>query len=64
MEGKGGNVVFLPDVEYRAWVNRNKDFLNELMKSNQVSTAWLNKGQNKAFLVRYFEERGYTITID
>ena len=63
MDSKGGNVVFMPDIEYRAWVNRNKALLNELMKSNQVSNAWLSQGQNKAFLVRYFKECGYTITI-
>ncbi len=64
MDGKGGNVIFMPDIEYRAWVNRNKTFLEDLMKTNKISTAWLRQGNNKAFLIRYFEERGYTITID
>ena len=64
MENKGGRVVFMPDIEYRAWVNRNKDLLEQIVKDKQVSTVWLRRGQNKAFLIRYFEECGYTITID
>ena len=54
----------MPDIEYRAWVNRNKDLLEKIVKSKQVSTAWLRSGQNKSFLVRYFKECGYTISID
>ncbi len=64
MDNKGGRVVFMPDIEYRAWVNRNKDLLEQIVKDKQVSTVWLRRGQNKAFLIRYFEECGYTITID
>lgn len=64
MENKGGRVVFMPDIEYRAWVNRNKDLLETIVQSKQVSTAWLRAGQNKSFLVRYFKECGYTISID
>lgn len=64
MENKGGRVVFMPDIEYKAWVNKNKDLLSEVLKSGQVSTAWLRKGENKKFLVRYFRECGYTINID
>jgi ferredoxin len=64
MDNKGGRVVFMPDIEYRAWVNRNRDMLEQIVKDKQVSTVWLRRGQNKAFLIRYFEECGYTITID
>ncbi|MBQ8028451.1 MAG: hypothetical protein IJ262_03475 [Clostridia bacterium] len=63
-EKKGGRVVFMPDIEYRAWVNRNKELLEEIIKSQQVSTRWLMKDQNKKFLVRYFNECGYSIKID
>ncbi len=59
-----GNVVFMPDIEYRSWVNRNKDLLDDIIKTGKVSTLWLAKGNNKPFLVRYFKECGYTITID
>ena len=38
--------------------------LEQIVKDKQVSTVWLRRGQNKAFLIRYFEECGYTITID
>ncbi|MBO5184768.1 MAG: hypothetical protein MSH34_01395 [Oscillospiraceae bacterium] len=64
MENKGGRVVFMPDIEYKAWVNKNRELLSEIIKSGQVSTAWLRKGENKKFLVRYFHECGYTISID
>ena len=59
-----GNVIFMPDIEYKSWVNRNKELLDDIIKSGKVSTVWLNKGNNKSFLVRYFKECGYTITID
>ena len=59
-----GNVVFMPDIEYKSWVNRNKDLLDDITKTGKVSTLWLAKGNNKSFLVRYFKECGYTITID
>lgn len=59
-----GNIVFLPDIEYKAWVNRNKDLLEEIIKTSKVSTLWLSKGENKKFLIRYFKECGYTISID
>ena len=64
MENKGGRVVFMPDIEYKSWVNKNKEYLSEIIKSGQVSTAWLRKGENKKFLVRYCHECGYTINID
>ena len=59
-----GNVIFMPDIEYKSWVNRNKDLLDDIIKTAKVSTIWLNKGNNKSFLVRYFKECGYSITID
>lgn len=59
-----GNVIFMPDIEYRAWVNGNKELLDEIIKTGKVSTLWLCKGNNKKFLVRYFGECGYTISID
>lgn len=59
-----GNVIFMPDIEYKAWVNGNKELLEEIIKTGKVSTLWLSKGNNKKFLVRYFGECGYTISID
>ena len=59
-----GNVIFMPDIEYKSWVNRNKELLEDIIKTGKVSTIWLAKGNNKSFLVRYFKECGYTITID
>lgn len=64
MDNKGGRIVFMPDIEYRSWVNKNKELLEEIIKTNQVSTVWLKSGQNKKFLVRYFSECGYKISID
>jgi hypothetical protein len=54
----------MPDIEYKSWVNRNKELLDDIIKTGKVSTMWLAKGNNKSFLVRYFKECGYTITID
>jgi hypothetical protein len=59
-----GNVIYMPDIEYKSWVNRNKELLDDIIKTGKVSTMWLAKGNNKSFLVRYFKECGYTITID
>ena len=56
MDKKGGNVIFMPDIEYKSWVNRNKELLKEIISTGKVSTLWLRKGSNKAFLVRYFRE--------
>lgn len=64
MGQQGGRLIFMPDIEYRSWVNKNRDLLEEIIKSGKVSTAWLARGENKKFLVRYFEECGYSITID
>ena len=59
-----GNVIFMPDIEYKSWVNRNKELLDDIIKSGKVSTLWLSKGNNKSFLIRYFKECGYSISID
>ena len=59
-----GNVIFMPDIEYKSWVNRNKELLDDIIKTGKVSTMWLAKGNNKSFLIRYFKECGYTISID
>lgn len=64
MGQQGGRLIFMPDIEYRSWVNKNRDLLEEIIESGKVSTAWLARGENKKFLVRYFEECGYSITID
>ena len=64
MEKRSGNVIFMPDIEYRAWVNDNRTLLEEILKTGKVSTLWLAKDNNKAHLVRYFKECGYVITID
>ena len=64
MERRSGNVIFMPDIEYRAWVNDNRTLLEEILKTGKVSTLWLAKDNNKAHLVRYFKECGYVITID
>ena len=64
MSEKGGNVIFMPDIEYKSWVNRNRELLEEILKTGKVSTLWLAKDRNKSFLVRYFKECGYTITLD
>lgn len=64
MESKGGKVVFMPDIEYKSWVNKNREVLSKISETGQVSTVWLRSGQNKKFLVRYFHECGYTINIE
>ncbi len=64
MANKGGNVIFMPDIEYKSWVNRNRNLLEEILKTGKVSTIWLNKDKNKTHLIRYFKECGYVITID
>ena len=64
MDKKGGNVIFMPDIEYRSWVNRNSDLLIDIQKTGKVSTLWLAKDSNKEFLTRYFKELGYNISLD
>ncbi|MFI3142042.1 MAG: hypothetical protein R3Y27_07035 [Clostridia bacterium] len=63
MQGKKGAVVFLPDIEYKSWMNKNKELLQEALNTKNISTAWLAKGRNKDFLIRYFDECGYKIVI-
>lgn len=60
----GARIVFMPDIQYRSWVNKNKKLLEEIIQTKQVSTIWLKQGENKKFLVRYFNESGYSISID
>ena len=64
MSEKGGNVIFMPDIEYKSWVNGNRELLEEILRTGKVSTLWLSKGRNKSFLMRYFKECGYTVTLD
>ena len=56
-------IVHMPDIEYIKWLNDNRDLLSEISKTGKIPTTWLNKGSNKKFLVRYYQECGYTITI-
>lgn len=58
-----GKIIPLPDIEYKSWVNLNKELLEDIIATNKVNTVWLAKENNKLFLVRYFKERGYTITL-
>lgn len=60
MENKG-RVVFMPDIEYRAWCNKNEKLINEIIKTGKVSMLWLDKGENRKFLVRRLGEMGYKI---
>ena len=64
MAERSGNIIFMPDIEYKSWVNRNKELLDDIIKTGKVSTLWLAKGNNKSFLIRYFKECGYSISID
>ena len=47
-----------------SFLKENKELLKEIISTGKVSTLWLRKGSNKAFLVRYFRECGYSISID
>lgn len=62
-EGNKGRVVFMPDIEYKAWCNRNAKLIDEIIKKGQVSTAWLNTEPNKKFLIRRLAELGYKINL-
>ena len=64
MENKNSKIVHLPDIDYVRWMNVNRDLLDEIMKTSRIPTDWLNRGSNKKYLVRYFRECGYTITIN
>ncbi len=59
-----GKLVFMPDIEYTSWLNRNGELIDEIIKTGKVNTMWLRKGQNKEFLVRALHERGYSISFD
>lgn len=56
-----GNVIKMPDQEYRAWVNLNKKAVNEMIKINRIDPYWLMKGKNEEFLRRYLGELGYKL---
>ena len=61
MENRG-KIVFMPDIEYRAWCNKNEKLIDEIIKTGKINTLWLNKGENKKFLVRRLAEMGYKIS--
>ncbi len=56
-----GNIIKMPDQEYRAWVNLNKKAVNEMIKTNRIDPYWLMKGKNEDFLRRYLGELGYKL---
>lgn len=58
-----GNIISMPDQEYKAWVNLNKKVLAEIMEKNNIDPHWLFKGKNKEYLVRYLGERGYKLNL-
>ena len=62
-EKKTGRIVFMPDMEYKAWCNRNSDIVAEIVKTGKVNTLWLKKGNNKSFLIRRMAELGYRIDL-
>lgn len=57
-----GNVIKMPDQEYRAWVNLNKKAVNEMIKTNRIDPYWMMKGKNEEFLRRYLGELGYKLS--
>lgn len=58
-----GNVIRMPDQEYKAWVNLNKKMLDSIIENNRIDPYWLVKGKNKEYLVRYLGELGYKLNI-
>lgn len=56
-----GNIIKMPDQEYRAWVNLNKKAVNEMIKTNRIDPYWMMKGKNEEFLRRYLGELGYKL---
>ncbi len=56
-----GNIIKMPDQEYRAWVNLNKKAVDEIIKTNRIDPYWLMKGKNKEYLQRYLGELGYRL---
>lgn len=64
MPSEKGGIIFLPDIEYRGWKNKNEEILKTALETKQIPTVWMQRGKNKEFLKRYFEECGYQIIID
>lgn len=58
-----GRLVFLPDIEYKAWVNRNEEMVADIIKTGKIDVIWLRKDRNKEFLVRRLNELGYSIDL-
>lgn len=56
-----GNVIKMPDQEYRAWVNLNKKAVEEMIKTNRIDPYWMMKGKNEEYLRRYLGELGYKL---
>ncbi len=56
-----GNVVEMPDQEYKMWVNINKKAVAEFIKTQKIDPYWLNKGKNREYLERYLESLGYRL---
>jgi hypothetical protein len=56
-----GKIIPLPDIEYIHWCNTNKELLEEIFRTGKCQEVWLNAGNNKNYLERYLNERGYTI---
>lgn len=63
-DNKKGKIVFLEDMDYKSWVNRNTALVEEIISTGRISTRWLQKDQNKQFLIRRLHELGYSINID
>lgn len=57
-----GKIIPMPDIEYKSWCNLNKEVLEEIFRTSKINTIWVAKGNNRAFLSRWFKERGYTVT--
>ena len=56
-----GNIIKLPDQEYKAWVNLNKKAVEEMIKTNRIDPYWLRKGKNEEYLERYLHDLGYIL---
>ena len=57
-----GNIIKIPDAEYRAWVNLNKKAMEEMIKTKKIDPYWLAKGKNREYFERYLHSLGYTLT--
>lgn len=58
-----GKIVPMPDIEYRSWVNLNKEILDQIFTTGRVSQLWLNADNNRQFLVRYAKELGFNMEL-